>query len=285
MDNDDRPVGRILSRREVLALFGAAGAIILSGCVSSAEPSTVTPPSSGGVGAGSTEAAALAPAMNSATLPTPLIVGENATATTPLARLACVVSPELTEGPYFVDERLNRSDIRPDPATGLAVDGALLDLTVRVSRVGAGGCEPLADAVVDVWHCDASGVYSGVSDPGFRTVGQQFLRGYQVTDNAGEVHFTTIYPGWYRGRAVHIHFKVRGDHSSGRTFEFTSQWFFDESLTDVVHAREPYVEKGRRTLLNDGDGIFRDGGEQLILDVSQAGDDYSAIYDIGIQVD
>src|SRR6188508_2290795 len=117
----------------------------------------------------------------------------------------CVVTPALTEGPYFVDEMLNRSDIRSDPATGAARPGVPLDLTLALSQVGASGCGPLAGALVDMWHCDALGVYSDVSAQ--RSVGQQFLRGYQISDAGGNVRFTTIYPGWYQGRAVHIHFK------------------------------------------------------------------------------
>jgi protocatechuate 3,4-dioxygenase beta subunit len=117
----------------------------------------------------------------------------------------CVVTPALTEGPYFVDETLNRSDIRTDPATGAARPGVPLDLTLALSQVGSSGCGALTGALVDMWHRDALGLYSDV--PAQRTVGQQFLRGYQVSDASGRVRFTTIYPGWYvrtpgaRGRA------------------------------------------------------------------------------------
>ena len=83
-----------------------------------------------------------------------------------------------------------------------------LTLTVALSQVAASGaCTPLANALVDMWHCDALGVYSDVSSQ--NTLGQRFLRGYQVSDANGQVQFLTIYPGWYAGRAVHIHFKVR----------------------------------------------------------------------------
>ena len=108
---------------------------------------------------------------------------------------ACVVRPQQTEGPYFVDEKLTRSDIRSDPASGAMKPGAPLQLTFNVSRVGA-GCTPLTGAIVDLWHCDALGAYSDVKDPGGSTVGQKFLRGSQVTDARGAAHFTTIYPGW-----------------------------------------------------------------------------------------
>ena len=102
-------------------------------------------------------------------------------------------------------------------------------------------------------------MYSDVSDPGFSTVGQKFLRGYQVTDANGVAGFTTIYPGWYPGRAIHIHFKVRSDPSSSSGFEFTSQLFFDDELTDQVHAQQPYAAKGQRTRRNSGDGIYATG--------------------------
>src|SRR5687768_8509359 len=117
----------------------------------------------------------------------------------------CVVRPQQTEGPFFVDESLERSDIRSDPASGRAVKGTPLALAFLVSRFSKGKCEPLSGAQVDLWHCDAEGAYSDVED----AVGQKFLRGHQLTDPRGQARFVTIYPGWYSGRAVHIHFKIR----------------------------------------------------------------------------
>ena len=121
----------------------------------------------------------------------------------------CVVRPAQTEGPYFVDERLHRSDLRTDPTDGSARLGIPLELTLLISRLAGTACAPLAGAQVDVWHCDHLGVYSDVKAPRFNTKGKQFLRGYQLTDTQGQARFTTIYPGWYEGRTVHIHFKVR----------------------------------------------------------------------------
>lgn len=197
---------------------------------------------------------------------------------------ACVVTPEQTEGPYFVDERLNRSDIRVDPSDGSVRAGVPLTLGLHISSVGSAGCTPVVGAIVDVWHCDAAGVYSDATDPSFRTVGKKFLRGYQVTDANGSVQFTTIYPGWYRGRTVHIHFKVRADAKSGQGYEFTSQLYFDDSITDRVHAHEPYASKGQRTLKNDGDGIFRRGGRQLMLSPVEGAQGYAAMFDVGLQM-
>lgn len=185
----------------------------------------------------------------------------------------CIAIPQQTEGPYFVDEKLLRSDIRLDPSNGYSVPGTPLQMRLSVASVGTGGtCAPLAGAMVDIWHCDARGVYSDVEDPDFNTKGQQFLRGYQVTDSNGIVNFTTIYPGWYAGRAVHIHFKVRTPQGAdGRGAEFTSQLYFDEALTDRVHAREPYSAHRGQRLLNERDMIFREGGAKLMLPVSETG--------------
>jgi len=196
----------------------------------------------------------------------------------------CVVRPQQTEGPYFVDEKLNRSDIRPDPATGAVKAGAPLVLTFNVSRISGSSCTPLPNAYVDVWHCDAAGVYSDVRDPGFVTTGQKFLRGYQVTDSSGMARFTTIYPGWYQGRAVHVHFKIHINASVTSGYVFTSQLYFDDALTDKVHAQQPYASKGRRTLRNSGDGIFTGGGSQLLLSVAENAGNYSSAFDIGLAI-
>jgi protocatechuate 3,4-dioxygenase beta subunit len=168
---------------------------------------------------------------------------------------ACVVRPALTEGPYFVDEKLNRSDIRSDPADGSVRPGAPLRLALRVSRLARGVCAPLPGAMVDLWHCDAVGAYSDVQDPGGATLGKKFLRGYQTTDGDGLARFTTIYPGAYRGRAVHIHFKVRSA-AGGRVHDFTSQLFFDDALSDQVYAQAPYTGRGEQRLRNARDGIY-----------------------------
>jgi len=242
MDIDDIPIGRVLSRREALAFLGATGALLFLGCSDSSATSSDT--------------------------------GD--------ASSSCVVRPELTEGPYYVDEELLRSDIRSDPSDGTIRPGALLALTFNVSRAAANACSPLAGAIVDLWHCDALGVYSDVSDPSFNTSGKKFLRGYQVTGSDGVARFTTIYPGWYQGRAVHIHFKIRSAASAASAYEFTSQLFFDDLLTDQVHATEPYASKGQRTLRNSGDGIYTSGGSQLVLDVTGTADGYAATFNIAL---
>ena len=195
----------------------------------------------------------------------------------------CVARPALTEGPYFVDEKLNRSDIRSDPANGTVRPGVPLRLALRVSRLSRGACAPLPGAMVDLWHCDALGVYSDVQDPGGNTVGQKFLRGYQTTDGEGLARFTTIYPGAYRGRAVHIHFKVRAAAAGGRVHDFTSQLFFDDTLSDQVYAQPPYTGRGDQRLRNARDGIYRNAGDQLTLAVTPAAPGYTATFELALE--
>jgi protocatechuate 3,4-dioxygenase beta subunit len=197
---------------------------------------------------------------------------------------SCVLTAALTEGPYFVDERLNRSDLRADPATGAVSQGVQLDLTFNVSRVDGSACTPLTGAYLDVWHCDAAGVYSDVTG----AVGRRFLRGYQITDGSGVARFTTIYPGWYQGRAVHVHFKLRLFAGSTTSYEFTSQFFFDESLTDAVHALSPYSSKGRRDTPNAADGIYNSLSATektaLTLQASPSGIGYTGVINLGVRV-
>ena len=197
---------------------------------------------------------------------------------------SCVVRPEQTEGPYFVDERLNRSDIRSDPATGQVKPGTPLAMTLQIFRLGSGDCQPLAGAQVDIWHCDALGVYSDVGDGSFNTIGQKFLRGYQITDARGEAKIITIYPGWYAGRTVHIHVKVRTEHAAEQHLEFTSQMYFDDGLTDQVHASPLYATRGPRTARNHDDRIFRRGGDHLMLAPAATDEGYSAAFGIDLHL-
>jgi protocatechuate 3,4-dioxygenase beta subunit len=176
---------------------------------------------------------------------------------------SCTVPPTQTEGPYWVDEMLNRSDIRSDPTSGIVQQGLPLRLGITVSETTAGVCAPLAGAYVDVWHCNASGVYSDTSAQG--TLGQRFLRGYQVTDAHGTVRFLTIYPGWYMGRTIHIHFRVRKFSGTTVTFNFVSQFYFDQAVTDLIHQQQsPYMSHGVPTGMsrNTGDGLYN---AQLLL--------------------
>jgi len=256
MENDDRPVGQILTRRDALKLLGVGSAAFLAACASPNQSSTVVP-----------------------------TIASTQVSSPTTSALDCVVRPELTIGPYFVDEQLNRSDIRTEPSDNSVKEGVPLTLAISVFDVANNSCTPLTNAQVDIWHCDALGVYSGVSDQGFDTTGQQFLRGYQLTDGTGKVQFLTIYPGWYSGRAVHIHFTIRTTATDGSDYQFTSQFFFDDTLTDQVHVQEPYASKGQRDTRNSSDNIFTGGGDQLLL--AAEGDNtngYTATINIGLDL-
>ena len=135
---------------------------------------------------------------------------------------------------------------------------------------------------VDIWHRDALGVYS--DEQAQNTVGEKFLRGTQVTDANGMATFTTIYPGWYRGRAVHIHFKVRTDPLAATGRVLTSQLFFDDALTDQVYRQAPYSTRGTRDTRNNRDSIYATGGDQLLLSPTRADDGYTAVFNVGMNV-
>src|SRR5437764_12846452 len=130
-----------------------------------------------------------------------------------------------TEGRYWVEENLNRSDIRTDPSDGSIRPGVPLNLKINIVNESGTTCVPLSGAKVDIWHCDAAGIYS--DEAANNSVGKKFLRGYQITDDNGSVQFTTIYPGWYSGRTVHIHVRIRTYSGSTLLDNFTAQIFFD----------------------------------------------------------
>jgi protocatechuate 3,4-dioxygenase beta subunit len=153
--------------------------------------------------------------------------------------------PQQTEGPFFLDDDLVRSDVTDGKP------GTPLVLIVIVQS--AAGCTPIAEAAVDIWQCDAGGVYSGFPGQlgGLDTTGQTFLRGTQLTDADGRVQFHTIYPGWYPGRTTHIHFKVRPTP----TTEATSQLYFPEAITSDVYTTTPYSARGQKDTSNAADGV------------------------------
>lgn len=240
MDNDDAIVGRIFTRREALIAAAKAGfGLALTG--------------------GIARAAIRQPAPR---------------------RVHLVASPALTEGPFFVDENLNRSDLTAGTTRAAVRDGVPLALSFAVYKLADAEFKPLPGAHVDVWHADAHGVYSDESNPMNHedTSGETWLRGYQVADRNGAARFKTIVPGWYMGRAAHIHFKIRQFSAARQTAgEFTSQLFFDDALLDHVYAKEPYRSRGARDLRNRDDGIFNErqvdgafAGSHLLLKLDQS---------------
>jgi protocatechuate 3,4-dioxygenase beta subunit len=180
--------------------------------------------------------------------------------------VSCVLAPEQTEGPYYLDDaafRRNVTEGRP---------GA--PLTLRLFVVNASSCKPIKGAAVEIWHCDAGGVYSGVrGDTG------TFMRGVQRTNAKGLALFRTVYPGWYPGRAVHIHTMV---HIGGNVVH-TGQLYFPDAVTDAVYRRTPYTRRGSRTTRNASDSIYRNGGKRSTLKLVRSGSAYVGSITMGVQ--
>jgi protocatechuate 3,4-dioxygenase beta subunit len=177
-----------------------------------------------------------------------------------LAAGACIMTPAKEIGPYFVEEKLNRSNIVDGQS------GTPLALTMYVFDY-ANGCAAVSGAQVDVWHANALGKYSDEASEG--TTGQTWLRGFQTTDSTGKVAFTTIFPGFYSGRTVHIHVRVRVG-----SLDFITQLFFDEAQTAAVMATAPYssnTTNGTR-VPNTSDRVYTTGsnGSQLLVTLSGA---------------
>lgn len=177
---------------------------------------------------------------------------DEADTTTTSTNTTCVVTPELTEGPYFADGTLERSDI----VSGQS--GLPLELAIGFYDASSNSCGALSDVLVDIWHANALGDYSGGAS--------SYLRGHQITDSSGMVSFSTIYPGWYQGRATHIHLKARiYDANGDQTLEATTQIFFDDSITDEVYQQPPYNTRGERDTRNSRDGIYPGAGNIVAL--------------------
>lgn len=178
-----------------------------------------------------------------------------------IAGETCPVTPRQTEGPFYFDPRLVRQDI------GSGRRG--IPLRLRLQVVAAADCAPAERARVDLWHCDAEGAYSGYDRE--RTAGETWLRGTQFTDARGVAAFDTIYPGWYAGRATHIHCKAW--MADGR--EVTSQIYFPDDLSDRIYAESAYSGRGGERVRNGEDGIFRGaGGSVPVAEVASAARGY-----------
>jgi protocatechuate 3,4-dioxygenase beta subunit len=231
-----------LTRREALALLGAGGAAL----------------SAGGCG-------------DTATGPTPV---PDAVTPAGTSGTACAVTPSETVGPYPSLTDLFRSDIREGKS------GVPLTLTLTVVNVTS-GCSPVAGASVDIWQCDADGRYSQYAQPGYNGQGDTFLRGIQVTDAAGRVTFTTIYPGWYMGRATHIHVDVT---VNGRSVKVT-QIAFPDAVSDAVHTQGVYASRGTNPTRTPADMIFADSlASELVTPIGSPSAGYSATFQVGVSL-
>ena len=179
----------------------------------------------------------------------------------------CVLTPEQTEGPYYIpNERLRRNITEGRPGT---------PLTLRLGVVDASTCRPIKGAAVDIWHADAAGVYSGF---GQGAASRTFMRGIQRTDAKGTATFRTVYPGWYQGRTVHIHVKV---HVPGNVVH-TGQLYFPDTLTDAVYTKAPYSSRPGRDVRNATDSVFRNGGKRSMLTLHRSGSGYLGSIVMGV---
>ena len=258
MENDDRLIGTPLTRRQALATAGRAGLALIGGAF--LQPSKLA------------EAARRQPKG-------------------PYVNV--IASPSLTQGPFYVTEHLNRSDLRADSTRPSITNATPLQLSFTL-YAGANKDKflPLPDAQVDVWHVDALGVYSdepqGLNPED--TKGENFLRGYQMSDSAEKASFRTVFPGWYNGRTTHIHFKVHYLRDGKAPATFTSQLFVPDDLADRIYASEPYRQRSEFDMHNERDPVFRDQlkdgtrvGKLMTLDPKSAnGGGYTADYAIAI---
>jgi protocatechuate 3,4-dioxygenase beta subunit len=182
--------------------------------------------------------------------------------------VACVLVPEQTEGPYYIaNEKVRRNITEGRPGT---------PLTLRLAVVDAKTCKPIEGAAVDIWHCDASGTYSGF---GAGRSSRTFMRGIQRTNANGVATFKTVYPGWYQGRTVHIHVKV---HVRGNVVH-TGQLYFPDRLTDAAYRRAPYSSRPNRDVRNVDDMVFRNGGKRSLLSLRRNSAGYVGSIRMGVR--
>src|SRR5438034_2613878 len=181
--------------------------------------------------------------------------------------VSCVLTPEQTEGPYYIAGEKYRRNITEGHS------GVPLYLRLRV--IDASTCRPIAGAAVDIWHADALGVYSGF---GAGAKSRTFMRGIQRTDANGLARFRSVYPGWYQGRTVHIHVKV---HVAGNVVH-TGQLYFPDTLTDAVYTKAPYSSRPGRDVRNATDSVFRNGGKRSMLTLHRSGSGYLGSIVMGV---
>jgi protocatechuate 3,4-dioxygenase beta subunit len=251
--------GNRIGRRHALGILGAGfGTALLAACTDDGGTGTATGGSTSMDGTSSTPTSG----ATSGGARTPTGFDDAAT---------CTVTPEQTEGPYYLDVDQIRADVREDR------EGAELEIAVRV--MDADGCTPIKDAVFDIWHADASGDYSGFDGSaasGASTTGSRYLRGAQITDSDGIATITTIFPGWYPGRTPHIHAKVFLSNAE----VLTTQLYFDDTSTAEAYELAPYAQRGSADQSNRSDRIF---DQRNVMTVSRDGDRFIARMTIAVQ--
>jgi protocatechuate 3,4-dioxygenase beta subunit len=230
------------NRREAIGVIGAAaGAALTFGCSNSSTSPSAT-----------------------------TTTASTTTTTTGTTNAACAVTPQETAGPFPSLTDLIRSDIRESKS------GTVLTLTVKVVNVNA-SCAAVPSANVEIWQCDAGGNYSEYGTQAAQT----YLRGIQTTNSNGEVTFTTIYPGWYQGRATHIHIEV----TVGGVSKKVTQIAFPESVNNTVYATGVYASRGSNPMSNASDGIFSDSlSSELVTPTGTPAAGYAASCQVGISV-
>lgn len=268
MTSDPAPSGpdrrRFLQLGGLSALGAVLGACATDGTSASDDARATTTPSSAGGPGSTTIAGATAPAALTAADFDGLAI--------------CTVVPDQTAGPFSLDEQFNRRDITE------GFPGHPLRLGLRVVDAA---CAPVAGAAVEVWHTDATGDYSAFADGGGgkdEAGGTTFLRGTQAADEQGIVEFRSIYPGWYPGRAVHVHVRVRVDDD----IVATTQLYFDDAATEAVLTTGPYAEFGLPGTTNADDGFAGDVAESGLLLVTttaetSAGAGTLALLNLGVR--
>ncbi len=255
---------RRLTRRGALTAFIGAGATLALGCGNSS--STGGSDTEGGAGAGGTGTGGT----------------KGSGGTTASEGGDCAVTAEGEIGPYFADDsdaRFNRSNIVTNIDGTNAQTGIPLTLTVTIVDTEK-ACAPYAGAQIDIWHCNSAGVYSDQSAE--NTTTESWLRGYQVTDDNGQVTFITIIPGWYQGRTTHIHLRVRSTYSSASSTSDgtnTTQLFFDQTFVDTLATSvAPYSAEGKNSTTNASDHVYtgETHGENLMTVSGDTTNGYAA---------